>query len=276
MKLDGAIFSIEPRTLGGCIDLAVVFLREHFIGMVMLIGLFAVPSAVFHYWLVDACDWSSSGCVFLFTFECPMLAAVLVNTAGTRAFGDRFSIARGLTVTLRRLPVYCLLVAISRCVMYLAAVFFIFPGYIVATRYGFLAEVLYLERTPIKKYETRLSDLLSKTFGTVLGRLLGLMTFYSCTVLALFMLVDLGCSTLFGFKILTGRFSGLENIGDELEWFLVYDPTVTAVLTLVMWVVYAVTRLAWMFCYLDIRIRKEGWDLEIDARVEGRRLEVAA
>jgi hypothetical protein len=45
------------------------------------------------------------------------------------------------------------------------------------------------------------------------------------------------------------------------------------VLVSVLWIVYPVIRLAWMFCYLDVRIRKEGWDLEIDFRVEARRLE---
>jgi hypothetical protein len=38
------------------------------------------------------------------------------------------------------------------------------------------------------------------------------------------------------------------------------------------WLVYPLARLAWFFCYLDARIRREGWDVEIAFRVEARRI----
>ncbi len=57
---------------------------------------------------------------------------------------------------------------------------------------------------------------------------------------------------------------------------LFYDPLVVATLCGTLWLVYPIARLAWFFCYLDARIRKEGWDVELAFRIEGRRLQSIA
>jgi hypothetical protein len=53
---------------------------------------------------------------------------------------------------------------------------------------------------------------------------------------------------------------------------LAYDPLLVGALSATWWLVYPLARLAWFFCYLDLRVRKEGWDVEIELRVEARRL----
>ena len=53
---------------------------------------------------------------------------------------------------------------------------------------------------------------------------------------------------------------------------LSYDPLLVVALASTWWLVYPLARLAWFFCYLDARIRKEGWDVEIAFRVEARRI----
>jgi hypothetical protein len=100
--------------------------------------------------------------------------------------------------------------------------------------------------------------------------------FFVMSVLSLFVLVDLAAGMLFDWPILIGRISGLGYMLEELATLLSRDPRVAAALVTVAWLVYPVTRLAWMFCYLDVRIRQEGWDVELDFRVEARRLEAAA
>ena len=81
MRLDGAIFSIEQRPVGGCIDLAVVFLREHFAAVLKLLLCFAGPSVLLTWWLIAELEWSTSTCLFLFALESPFCGAALVAAA---------------------------------------------------------------------------------------------------------------------------------------------------------------------------------------------------
>lgn len=276
MKLDGAIFSIERRTVGGCIDLAVVFLREHFFGVLRLLAWFAVPSIALTWWLVARSDWTLAGCLFLFALQSPVFGAALVGAAGHRVFGDRFSARNGIMLLLKRLPLILVLTLLARLFSMAGMFFLLFPGYMIATRYGFLAEILLLESCPGKRCETRLSDLLNQTFRRLVGRLLAIVLFYIVVVIALFMVVDLASGTLLGIPILSGRVSGLAYFVDEVMTLLTRDPRVTTTLVAVLWFVYPITRLAWMFCYLDNRIEKEGWDVELNFRVEAHRLEAAS
>jgi hypothetical protein len=275
MKLDGAIFSLEQRSAGSCIDLAVVFLREHFWGIWRLVACFAVPSTVLTWWLVSRAEWTLNGCSLLFFLTCPFCGAVLVAAAGPRLFGEPFSAAKVFRALLSRLFLFSVLMVLIRLVTLVAAVFLIFPAYFVAARYGFLAEILFLEGCPAKRYETRLSDLMNETYTGLVGRLMTIVTFFSLATISLFVLVDLTSGTLFGFPILMGRLSSVAYFMVELETLLSSDPRVATTLVAVAWLVYPVTRLAWMFCYLDVRIRKEGWDVELDFRVEARRLEAS-
>lgn len=273
MKLDGAIFAIEQRTVGNCIDLAIVFLRQHFWGVTLLVGFFAVPSIVLTWWLTARADWRLFGCLLLFALESPFCGSALVAAAGPRVFGEEFSPLKGLRALRRRLGIFLWILPLVRLLSIGALWILVIPGYMIATRYGFLAEILLLENCPFKDYETRLSDLMNETYMALVGRLVTIVLFFAISVGSLFVLVDLTSGMLLGLPIFYGRISSLAYFQDEVFTLLTLDPRVATVLVAVCWLVYPVTRLAWMFCYLDVRIRKEGWDVEIDFRVEARRLE---
>ena len=277
MRLDGAIFAIEQRPIGGCIDLAIVFLREHIVSILQLLACFAVPSVVLTWWLIDHHEWSLQSCLLIFALECPLFGGALVAAAGHRVFGDRFSPLNGLRELSRRWLLYSALMLVVRLITLAGSCCGILPGYAVAARYGFLAEVLLLEVCPARRFESRLSDLMNQTFIGLVGRLITLTAFFSIAVVSVFVLVDVACGTLLGLPILIGRVSGdVFAYEDKMMTLLTSDPRVAAVLIAVAWLIYPVTRLAWMFCYLDVRIRKEGWDVELAFRVEARRLETVS
>lgn len=275
MRLDGAIFSIEQRSIGGCIDLATVFVRKQLLPVLQLLLCFAVPSVMLTWWLVGRYEWSTAGCVLLFGLECPLFGAALVAASGRHLFGDQFSFINGIRQPPRRWLLYAVLMVVVRLITLLASWLLLLPAYFVATRYGFLAEVLFLEKCPGRRFERRLSELMHETFLSLVGRLIVLVVFFSVVVVSVFALVDVASGTLLGVPILFGRVSEIEYLFEELTTLLNYDQRVTTVLISVMWLVYPITRLAWMFCYIDVRIRKEGWDVELAFRVETRRLETA-
>jgi hypothetical protein len=241
----------------------------------LLVGLFAVPSVALTWWLTSRADWTLSGCLLLFALESPFCGSALVAAAGLRVFGEEFSPLKGLREFSRRLIVLLWLLPLVRLLTIGASVFLVIPAYMIASRYGFLAEILLLEKCRFKQFEKRLSDLMNETYMDLCGRLVALFLFFSISVGSLFVVVDVMSGTLLGWPVLVGRISGLAHIEQEIFTLFTRDPRVATVLVAVCWLVYPVARLAWLFCYLDIRIRKEGWDVELDFRVEAQRLEAA-
>lgn len=274
MKLDGTIFTIERRSIGGCIDMAVVFFREHFKPLMTLTLLFAVPCCVFNYWIAMVTDYGMALSLLLFLAVSPFLSATLVAGSGRRAFGERLRVRQSLRIVASRFFFASTVMLVCRGVTVFCGFLCFFPAYLVAARYGFLAEILFLESVPASQYEKRLSDF-SSAYGTLFFRMLMLSLFYVVVVISLYALVDTASGILFGVPILFGRVSAGPYVFDELLDLLLYDPRVVVAWNACLWIAFPIARLAWFFCYLDSRIRQECWDIELDFRVEAQRLESA-
>jgi Zn-dependent protease with chaperone function len=140
-----------------------------------------------------------------------------------------------------------------------------------AVRYGFLSEVTLLEQLKGLRVGRRVEEILRNHFIEACGRYATIAHFAMALSVMLFLLLDLGSQFLFGFPIFVGKLSWAFAFEDGAN-LLMYDPLLVATLSATWWIVYPIARLSWFFCYLDARIRKEGWDLEIAFRVEARRL----
>ena len=140
--------------------------------------------------------------------------------------------------------------------------------------YGFLPEVIVLERLQGAAARRRLGELVRPTYVELLAKRLVLALFWAVAALAMFAFVDRVCALLLGRPLFAGRIDS-RFFGESVE-FLLADPWSMALLTGAFWLVYPVVRLAWFFSYLDLRIRREGWDLELGFRIESRRLEASA
>lgn len=271
MQLDGSLITIERRKITGCIDLAVVFIREHFGAVALMTMFFAVPSCLLTWWLMSETDsyiWAS---LILFALLSPILGAVLVIGAGRRVFGDQLHVGRSFKALRKRFWILFGYMLVTRA---LGGVLWclILPPLLVGVRYGFLAEVLYLESTPRKKAGSRLSKLMSNVFSDLVGRGLAAFTFYALLVFGLFVIVELASTTLLGVPIVSGRLASGVDVQNELGILFASDPRFITILHALMWVAYPLVRIAWFFCYLDVRIQKEGWDVELDFRIEAQRL----
>jgi hypothetical protein len=131
--------------------------------------------------------------------------------------------------------------------------------------------VLILEQLRGRKVGRRLEEILKGTHIEAYGRYFAIASFALVVGTVLFLFVDLGAQLLFGVPILLAKVSWAVAYEDVTN-LLSYDPLLVVVLASTWWLVYPLARLAWFFCYLDARIRREGWDVEIAFRVEARRL----
>jgi hypothetical protein len=55
--------------------------------------------------------------------------------------------------------------------------------------------------------------------------------------------------------------------------FLWSDPIVVTAALAVAFLVYPIGRLAWFFCYMDVRVRRDCWDMELLIIQEAERLD---
>ncbi len=104
-----------------------------------------------------------------------------------------------------------------------------------------------------------------------MGRYTAIVMFAAAVSISMFTIFDIGSGTLLGYPIVIGRTSAF--FAEELFYLLIWDPLAITMLSATVWLVYPLARLAWFFCYIDARIRKEGWDVELEFRVESHRLQ---
>lgn len=271
MRLEDATLPLEPRSVGAAIDLAILFYRRHATRLVALTAIFAAgPLAIGAFRATQGDGWLWAGVSFF--YGSAFLGAAVVAGAGHHVFGESFTVGNALRTLWRRRWSVLLLLPLARTLLgFLGILCWGIAWVPVAARYGFVSELLLLERLSGMRIGRRLDEILRKHFAEACGRYLAIIGFAGCVVLSMFLLLDLSCEYLLGLPVFFAKVSWAMAF-EDVSNLLSYDPLLVVALFSIVWLVYPIARLAWFFCYLDARIRKEGWDVEIDFRMEARRL----
>ncbi|MFQ5732489.1 MAG: hypothetical protein ACE5KM_11120 [Planctomycetaceae bacterium] len=172
---------------------------------------------------------------------------------------------------------------------------------LVALRTSFLPESIFLSSLDEKLHGRGVRDLLKKEGGDLFARSLLIVPFCVLLSIVVFFTIDQACNLLLGYPILLGRLDQIlprESIQREADTafgdaaangigragtivivalkFLLSDSRCLAVLTAAVLFVFPIARLAWFFCYIDLRVRRDCWDMELLFQQEARRLERTA
>jgi hypothetical protein len=152
---------------------------------------------------------------------------------------------------------------------------FLIPGYWLALRSGFLVEkTWFAERQPASA-NARVDRLLRASGGDLFVRSLGIGFFVFAVTVSLFLLADYAAN-LFNMPIFIGRIADslpsygsgngfpMTSIAADAFYLLGKDPRVLTALTAATLLVYPIGRLAWFFCYVDVRVRRDLWDAELE------------
>jgi hypothetical protein len=271
MKLEEATLALEPRSVGASIDLAILFYRRHALKLASLSVLFGIAPVAFAGYRATRGDGWLWG-LLLFFFGSAFLGAAVVAGAGHHVFGEEFTLNNTLRHLGRRLGSLLFWLPLARIVLLLlGALCWGLLWVPVAARFGFLSEVLILEQLRGARIGRRLEEILKGTHIEAGGRYLGIASFALAVATVLFLFVDLSSQLLFGVPIFIAKVSWAVAYEDATN-LLCYDPLLVISLAATWWLVYPLARLAWFFCYLDARVRREGWDVEIAFRVEARRI----
>jgi len=266
MQFDQARIAIRERSWADNLDLALHVLRQHFAPLMGYALLAIVPLAVVNYWLVEilapnhfADDfWNSRTItltVMLIMIEAPLGTSLVTLYLGQALFDEKPRPKQILTDFARSLPQLLLLQVALRAVWIGFVVTWVFPYAV----WPYLNEVILLERNPLLSRRGAMSTLSRSSVlhggnsGDYLLR--GLISLF----LAPLLMAGVDVSTDFVLQSLLGIELGY--VGQAMQFqFVVWLVTVY----------FAVVR---FLCYLDQRIRQEGWEVELFLRAERDRLE---
>lgn len=269
MQFDRMRIAVRERSYLELLDLAMVVIRAHAGPWLLLSLLGILPFAILNYWLLDASGMAKLdydvesfpvGYVFwylvLLAWEMPLASSLVTLFMGQVMFQDDLDwprLRRDLFGSLFQLVFFQV---IFRGLMLLFTIT-IFVIYVAAP---YLNEVILLERNPIRtgrshhisttKRATRLHEF---SLGELFGRWLAALSFGTCWVVALW------ATLRWGRHIFTDQLAL-----DEYSYSILFPAA--------LWFVVAYFNVVRYLSYLDLRIRTEGWEVELLLRAEAAKV----
>jgi hypothetical protein len=266
-QLDHNRIVIRERGLLDLFDLALCVIRVCAgpLAITLLAGV--LPAMLLNSWLLagwvqpepeEAIPWAYLWWMLLLVmWEAPVATALATLYLGEAMFLDRpraGGIARVLGGAASQMFLYQVLLR-AMCLPLVVTWFLPFAFW------PYLNEVILLERNPLRRRRSgqittysRSKALHGGSFGDLFAR--WLVTVGTGAVL----FVSLWCSMAYVAEMLFG-----EESGQELIYTLYYP--------LALWAVVGYFMVVRFLGYLDLRIRREGWEVELMMRAEGARLE---
>lgn len=281
MQLDNTRIVIRERDFLDILDLSLRVLRSYFFPWFTLSLLVALPLGLFNAWLLSSAgpfaalqgtpgDGGGDRAIYAYrlivltVWEMPLAAAAVTRYFGHALFLDRPSagrIARELRTSLPQLFLYQVLWR-GMCVLPAIIVWQAFPLLILwlapMARSPYLNEIILLERNPMFAQEGRITTgrrsaaLHSGSRGMLFSR------FLSSVLFGAIMSCGLALSLWYIRGLLTHHWqrAGIIYIG----------------LPVGLWIAAAYFAVVRYLSYLDLRIRREGWEVELQVRAEAERM----
>jgi flagellar biosynthesis protein FlhB len=267
MQLDKTRIAIRERSFVDILDLALAVLREHAapLGLALIAG--AVPAALFNHWLLRG--WLLEGAFdpddlvgycfmlsLLICWELPLATAPITLYLGQALFVERPSAGKLMKDFFASLPQMLLYEVFLRaaivCLVILIPVLFL--------GWPYLGEIILLERNPWRKLSpagtstlTRSGNMHGRNRGELFNRWIGALLVGALLVFVFWR------SLWYLVRLLAGQ------VEDVVPQFNVW-------LQVALWLVIGFFAIVRFLSYLDLRIRTEGWEVELLLRAEAARL----
>jgi hypothetical protein len=269
MQFDRMRIAVRERSYLELLDLTMVVIRAHAGAWVMLSLLGILPFAALNYWLLDATElakldydvesfpfWYIVLYLVLLAWEAPLTATFVTLFLGQVMFQDQADwrrLRKDFAGSLVQLGV----IQVVLRGMLLILVIPIFVLYVAAP---YMNEVILLERNPLFagrshhistfKRATRLHEF---SLGELFGRWLAALCFGFVWVVALW------ATLRWAREAFTGQLAL-----DEYSYSVLFPAA--------LWFVVAYFNVTRYLSYLDLRIRTEGWEVELLLRAEAAKL----
>lgn len=272
MRLDHATFALVPRSTADCLDMAVMFYGRHLFSIAQLCCWVALPCGAAAYYLARFEEFNILVALPIVFVGTSPLGLLLITTTAASAFGEPFRFRDSLRRFGWRAPWDLIEGFGIQVLTILGLMLCLFPGLWFAARTGFRIEQSTLSRLEKHLHDRRTSDLVASQIGELMIRICWIAAFCALTFIVLFVTTDWFGSILFGFP---NMFAAMVDDTADPMMVLRSDPLRIVLATVVGLFVFPIGRLAWFFCYIDLRVRLDLWDMELRFLQEKRRLENA-
>jgi hypothetical protein len=257
MAFERTLVRVRERSFLEVLDLALVVVRDRpiVLGLAALAGI--APWAALNAWLTSDPEFPLPLFVLLVFLEVPWATAPLTLVLGELMFGRRPTAGRVLGRLMRALPVLFVYQFVLRNLLIWTVVFF--P--LIPSRLVFLSEVILLERDRWWRALRRSAQLCARRGGDLFAQWLAVLFFGAAFV---------GCFWV-GTGAVLRALTTSELTWDQPGWGDFYGLR----FQLGLWLAIAFFAVARFLTYIDHRIRKEGWEIELRLGDVGRALEEA-
>lgn len=266
MQLDRTHIAIRERGLLEILDLSLQVVRRHAGPLMLALVIGALPMALLNAWLIG--DWADVeftddrtslyfwAMLLLVVWQIPLATAPMTCYLGQAMFDEKVKVgqlARGFWHSLPQLILY----------QVIGRGFFVPMMFTLAIPYAgwpFLNEIILLERNRMRRgRHSRMTTFRrsrmfhSGSTGELFGAWMLGMVVGTVLVLSLWLTIIVVMSVLLG------------DWASMYVYYLVYLPVA-------IWFVVGLLAVVRFLSYLDLRIRREGWEVELAMRAEAMRM----
>lgn len=269
MQLDRTRIAIRERSFADLLDLALRVIRGHALPLAVTFLVGAVPIALLNHWLLaDTVDeveliggapvpiWYLLYNLRLIVWELPWAAAPTTIYLGKALFDDKPTAADVAKDLFRSLPQLIMFQVLIRSIL----TFLVVTWPVIFVGWPYLNEILLLERNPWRKRgvygvstASRSSMMHARNHGELFGR------WMASIVVAIGLVLAIWGALLYLQVIVTFHWT---------SEYVIY----TVHLQVAIWIVISYFTVVRYLSYLDLRIRTEGWEVELTMRAEAARL----
>ena len=269
MQLDRTRIPIEERSFLHLLDLSLRVVREHALPLLLTSALGVVPFFFLNDYLTgsvfaeDSFEpgssyfWHVAWMLVLIGLEVPFASIFTTLYLGQALFLEKMSFGRLVRDALGSLPQLILFQGLLRAVISVWPCFVNIPLPFILWPY--LTEVIVLERNPIRARTPGGISTFSRTLSLhrhyradLFGRWFASMWIGGVWILALWQ------------AMIWARFTFTGDGWDMAIW--------RYLLPVAVWIVVSYFNVVRFLAYLDLRIRNEGWEIDLRMRAEGDRL----
>jgi hypothetical protein len=243
--------ALRPRSTTELIDAAVQLLRQHYMEIVTASAIFLIPAYILRLFLPDVRSGQLPGGDQALLFSLGLLITAIFSIVSTAAvvvvisdsyLGREISIIGAVQRVINRFWSVFAAALLQSIFTFIGFILFVIPGFLCLAWFFACTVVVVVEGKTARAALMRSRQLAAGSVGRILGVL-----FLTAIILVTIEFIALFLVSIAGVFIHAG--AALTTLGANLANLLIY-PFFTVVITLL---------------YYDLRIRKEGFDLEMMA-----------
>lgn len=261
MKLQDLQVEIRPRTTGQTVAIAARLL-QHRPGPLLVAGaLYAAPTLALALGLLIWLELNPWWVWAITLLVAPLFSLPLTAAVGLLVFSPRVTFREMMRLSLRRTVHFALLFFALRAAALIGFAALVVPGLYLFRVSWFLGPIVVLEQSPLGTSLRRARRFAIGFHGPVLahaantGAVLGYATVAWAALIYFFAVSVVG--------------QAVEAMAPLTDY--VHSTHLFALIGFAL--ALPLATLVWFFVYLDVRIRKEGWDLELAFRARAEQLE---